>query len=115
MDARGVVSGCPTRRNLAGENFGEAIPSHGFNLNALLYSAAGAGPHPTVLLLHRLPSNEQNLDLAQSMRRAGWNVVTLHYRGSWGTPGTFSFANRLEDAAAALAWLSEGTWKDFMN
>jgi pimeloyl-ACP methyl ester carboxylesterase len=81
------------------------IPSHGVNLNALLFSAAGAGPHPTVLLRHGLPGNEQNLDLAQSMRRAGWNVLTLHYRGSWGTPGSFSFANCLQDAAAAMAWL----------
>lgn len=82
-----------------------AIPSHGINLNALLFTAAGAGPHSTVLLLHGLPGNEQNLDLAQSMRRAGWNVLTLHYRGSWGTPGTFSFSHCLEDAAAAMAWL----------
>ncbi len=91
----------------------KAIPSHGTNLNAVLYVAAGARPHPTVLLLHGLPGNEQNLDLAQSIRRAGWNVLTLHYRGSWGTPGTFSFAHCLEDAAAAVEWLrSVGTSTD---
>jgi pimeloyl-ACP methyl ester carboxylesterase len=67
--------------------------------------AAGAQPHPTVLLLHGLPGNEQNLDLAQSMRRVGWNVLTLHYRGSWGTPGSFSFEHCLEDAAVAVEWL----------
>jgi pimeloyl-ACP methyl ester carboxylesterase len=83
----------------------EAIPSGGVNLNALLYIAAGSGPHPTLLLLHGLPGNEQNIDLAQSARRAGWNVLTLHYRGSWGSPGTFSFDNCLQDAAAAIAWL----------
>jgi pimeloyl-ACP methyl ester carboxylesterase len=55
-------------------------------LNAVLYIAAGEGPHPNVLLLHGLPGNEQNIDLAQSMRRAGWNVLTFHYRGSWGGP-----------------------------
>lgn len=82
-----------------------AIPSGGVNLNAVLYTAAGAGPHPTVLLLRGLPGNEQNIDLAQSMRRAGWNVLTLHYRGSWGSPGTFSFAHCLEDGAAALDWM----------
>ncbi len=81
------------------------IPSGGTALNAVLYVAAGAGPHPTVLLLHGFPGNEQNLDLAQAMRRAGWNVLTLHYRGSWGTPGSFSFHHVLEDADAALAWL----------
>jgi acetyl esterase/lipase len=85
----------------------EAIPSHGDNLNAVFYAASGAGPHPTVLLLHGLPGNEQNLDLAQAMRRDGWNVLTLHYRGSWGTPGVFSFAHCVEDAASALAWLRD--------
>lgn len=87
------------------QTLAKAIPSHGVNLNAVLYTAAGAGPHPTILLLHGLPGNEQNLDLAQSMRRAGWNVLTLHYRGSWGSPGIFSFEHCLEDAAAAVNWL----------
>ncbi|MEG3089356.1 alpha/beta hydrolase family protein [Sphingomonas sp. PB4P5] len=84
----------------------QAIPSGGHNLNALLYTAAGEGPHPTILLLHGLPGNEQNIDLAQSLRRAGWNVLTVHYRGSWGGPGQFSFEHCVEDAAAALDWLS---------
>lgn len=82
-----------------------AIPSGGVNLNAVLYSAAGRGPHPTILLLHGLPGNEQNIDLAQGARRSGWNVLTIHYRGSWGGPGTFSFANCLEDAETAVEWL----------
>ena len=99
----------PADREFPAETVAEAIPSHGANLNAVLYVAAGAGPHPTVLLLHGLPGNEQNLDLAQSMRRAGWNVLTLHYRGSWGTPGSFSFAHCLEDAAAAVRWLRSGS------
>ena len=85
----------------------EPIPSHGDNLNAVFYAAAGPGPHPTVLLLHGLPGNEQNLDLAQAIRRDGWNVLTLHYRGSWGTPGAFSFAHCIEDAASALTWLRD--------
>ena len=85
----------------------EPIPSHGDNLNAVFYAASGAGPHPTVLLLHGLPGNEQNLDLAQAMRRDGWNVLTLHYRGSWGSPGDFSFIHCIEDAASALAWLRD--------
>lgn len=84
-----------------------AIPNRGVNLNAVLYQASGAGPHPTVLLLHGLPEIEQNLDCAQSIRRAGWNVLAIHYRGSWGGPGTFTFAHCLEDAAASLDWLQE--------
>ena len=81
------------------------IPTHGLLINGVLYEAAGAGPHPTMVLLHGLPGNEQNLDLAQAVRRAGWNVLTLHYRGSWGSPGAFSFTHVFEDAQAALDFI----------
>ncbi len=83
------------------------IPSHGSLMNALVYVAAGAGPHPAVILLHGFPGNERNLDLAQDMRRAGWDVLYFNYRGSWGTPGKFSFAHGIEDTAAALAYLRQ--------
>ena len=78
------------------------VPSHGSGLNAFFYLAGGAGPHPTIVLLHGFPGNEQNLDLAQAIRRAGWNVLTLHYRGSWGSPGVFSISHVLEDTDAAV-------------
>jgi pimeloyl-ACP methyl ester carboxylesterase len=81
------------------------IPTRDGALNAVMYTAADAGPHPVLLLLHGFPGNEQNLDLAQAARRAGWNVLTLHYRGSWGSPGSFSFAHCAEDAATAIAYL----------
>jgi pimeloyl-ACP methyl ester carboxylesterase len=84
-----------------------SIPSHGVEMNAVLYLAAGAGPHPSVLLLHGLPGYEQNIDLAQSIRRAGWNVLIFHYRGSWGTPGTFSLESAIEDTAAATRFLMD--------
>jgi pimeloyl-ACP methyl ester carboxylesterase len=83
------------------------IPVAGVRINGVAYLAAGAGPHPTLVLLHGLPGNEQNLDVAQAVRRAGWHVVTLHYRGSWGSPGAFRFAQTLEDARAALAHLRD--------
>jgi uncharacterized protein len=80
------------------------IPSGGVGLNALLFQAAGAGPHPTVILMHGLPGNERNLDLAQAIRRCGWDVLTFTYRGAWGSPGDFSIANSMDDTAAALAF-----------
>jgi pimeloyl-ACP methyl ester carboxylesterase len=83
------------------------LPSHGAALNALMYIAAGAGPHPVVVLLHGFPGNEKNLDLAQSIRRTGWNVLFFNYRGSWGSPGEFSFTHGTEDVASALAYLRE--------
>ncbi len=83
------------------------IPSGGAGMNALFFLAAGSGTKPTLLLLHGLPGNEQNLDLAQAIRRAGWNVLTMHYRGSWGSPGAFSIAGAVEDAEAAMAFLHQ--------
>ena len=83
------------------------IPSHGALLNAFVYVAAGAGPHPAVILLHGFPGNERNLDLAQDIRRAGWDVLYFNYRGSWGSPGDFSFSHAIEDTAAATAYLRQ--------
>lgn len=83
------------------------IPSHGVLINGLVYSPSGAGPHPTLVICHGLPGNEKNLDLAQAVRRAGWNAVTFNYRGSWGSPGVFRFAQNIEDAQAVLAYLRD--------
>lgn len=83
------------------------IPTHGLRINGVLYSPSGAGPHPTIVLCHGLPGNEKNLDLAQALRRAGWNAVTFNYRGSWGSPGVYRFAQNLEDADAVLAYLRD--------
>ena len=83
------------------------IPAQDGAMNAVMYTAQGGGLHPTLLLLHGFPGNEQNLDLAQAARRAGWNVLTLHYRGSWGSPGVFSFNNASEDAFTALQFLQQ--------
>lgn len=83
------------------------VPSGGVAINGVAYVAAGAGRHPTFVFLHGLPGNEKNLDLAQAVRRAGWNAVTVNYRGSWGSPGAFRFAQNLEDARAVLAYLRD--------
>ena len=81
------------------------VPSHGVEMDGFLYLASGATPHGTVLLLHGLPGYEINADLAQSIRRAGWNVLLFHYRGTWGTAGTFSFSSAIEDTAEAVRFL----------
>jgi pimeloyl-ACP methyl ester carboxylesterase len=82
-----------------------AIPTHEATVFGVFYRAAGADPHPTVLLLHGLPGFEQNADLGQTLRRSGWNVLIFHYRGSWGSGGTFSFANCVEDVRVVLEYL----------
>ena len=81
------------------------IPSGGVEINGLAYLAAGPGPHPTIVICHGWPGNEKNLDLAQALRRTGWNAITFNYRGAWGSPGDFRFAQNPEDARAVLAML----------
>ncbi len=83
------------------------ILSHHTRLNAVIFLASGARPHPTVLLLHGFPGNEKNLDLAYTLRRAGWNVLFPNYRGSWGSAGNFSFANAIEDTQSAVDFLRD--------
>lgn len=81
------------------------VPSGGVKINGVVYVASGPNPHPAFVFFHGLPGNEKNLDLAQAVRRAGWTVVTVNYRGSWGSPGNFRFAQNLEDAEATLAFV----------
>jgi pimeloyl-ACP methyl ester carboxylesterase len=81
------------------------VPSGGVGMNALFLLASGETPKPTLILLHGLPGNERNLDLAQAARRAGWNVLVFTYRGAWGSPGKFSIAHSIEDAKAAVDFL----------
>ena len=83
------------------------IRSGGVLLNALAYVAEGAGLHPVVILLHGFPGNEKNLDLAQAMRRDGWDVMYFDYRGSWGSPGDFSFTHSMEDTEAAIGYVRD--------
>lgn len=74
-------------------------------LLSVLYTAAGEGTHPTVLLLHGIPGCEKNYDLAQDLRRAGFHVLSFHYSGSWGSDGDYSLAHDLEDANTALDFI----------
>lgn len=83
------------------------IPSGAVAINGVAYLAGGPGTHPTVVICHGLPGNEKNLDLAQAVRRAGWNAITFNYRGSWGSPGSYRFVQNPEDAQAVLAFLRQ--------
>jgi len=83
------------------------VVSEGSRMPGLIYTANGPGPHPTVLLLHGFPGNEKNLDLAQALRRAGFNVVFFHYRGAWGAEGIYRISRLPDDVAAVLAYLRD--------
>jgi pimeloyl-ACP methyl ester carboxylesterase len=105
-----VIADPPKNSAFPARNQQLLIPSNGFGMNALFFLAAGESPKPTMLLLHGLPGNERNLDLAQAVRRAGWNVHTFTYRGAWGSQGKFSILHALQDTGAAMEFLrSPGT------
>lgn len=82
-----------------------SIPTGGVKVNGLAYIAAGPGPHPTLVIAHGWPGNEKNIDIAQAVRRAGWNTIVFNYRGAWGSPGDFHFAQVPEDTSAVIAYL----------
>jgi len=81
------------------------IPDRDVMLTGFMLVANGKGPHPTVLLLHGYPGNEKNLDLAQSLRRAGYNVLFFHYRGAWGSQGDYTIAGQVSDVTAVLDYV----------
>jgi uncharacterized protein len=81
------------------------LPSRNVMLYGIFYLAAGAGRHPTAVLFHGFPGFEQNLDIAQDLRVHGWNVLAMHYRGSWGVKGDFSFEHSAEDADAQVSYV----------
>ncbi len=84
---------------------GVTFESQGCKLLGRMWLAKQDGPKPTVLLLHGLPGIDQNHDLAFALKNAGWNSLVFHYRGSWGSEGTYSLHNVLPDIDEALAFL----------
>jgi pimeloyl-ACP methyl ester carboxylesterase len=81
--------------------------SQGSQVIGNLLLPQGRGPHPVVLLLHGFPGNENNYDLGHALRRAGWSVLLFHYRGCWGSQGTYSFGHVLRDVQSALTFLRD--------
>lgn len=83
---------------------GVTFRSHGSRLLGTFYRGGGSGPRPTVVLLHGTPGIEKHLDVAYRLRDLGWNCLCFHFRGSWGSEGSFSFTNLVDDAREALEW-----------
>lgn len=88
------------------------IKSSGSTMYGFAYTANGKGPHPTVLILHGLPGNERGLDIAQNLRRAGYNVLYFNYRGAWGSKGTFGFQNAVDDVSAVMDYITDSLNKE---
>ena len=59
---------------------------------------------PCVILLHGLPGYTQNQDIGQALRRLGFVVMHLFYRGAWGSQGNFSLTGMVQDVESAVRW-----------
>jgi dienelactone hydrolase len=82
------------------------IQSSGMQLLGGLYRAEAEGRRPAVLLLHGIPGHEKNLDLAVDLRQIGMHCLYFHYRGAWGSDGSYSLTHLVPDALAAFDWLA---------
>merc|ERR1719491_768559 len=69
------------------------------------FAANRSGQRPAVLLLHGIPGNEQNWDLATVLGDCGVHSLLINYQGSWGLQGSYDMANHQDDAIAAYEWL----------
>jgi len=84
------------------------ITSNGSRLaGGIMYTPNGKGKHPTLILLHGLPGNQKDFDVAQVVRAHGWNAIYFNYRGSWGSEGKYSFENCVEDVKNVVAYCNK--------
>lgn len=84
---------------------GELIYGKRGKILTKVYLTGGEGIHPVVLMMHGIPGNEQNLDLAQFLRLKGFHVVMFHYSGCWGSDGDYSLTHNLEDTNTVLDFI----------
>ena len=78
----------------------------GDSIAGYAFIANGKQPKETVIMLHGLPGNDNQFDIAQSIRRTDRNVIHFNYRGSWGSHGDFLYSNSLEDVDEVIKYLS---------
>jgi hypothetical protein len=78
----------------------------GDSIAGYAFIANGEKPKETVIMLHGLPGNDNQFDIAQSIRRTGRNVIHFNYRGSWGSQGDFLYSHSLEDLNEVIKYLS---------
>lgn len=78
----------------------------GSSVAGYAFIASGKKPKETVIMVHGLPGNDNQFDIAQSIRRTGRNVIHFNYRGSWGSQGDFLYSNSLEDVDEVIKYLS---------
>lgn len=89
---------------------GLVVESHGSKLFGRLLLPAFDDLDSTcslVLMLHGYPGVEQNIDIAQLLRMAGYAVVHFSYRGVWGSHGEYCLSHLIEDTFAVMSYIRE--------
>lgn len=89
------------------ELLGRIVKGRNGRILATLYRAAGDEKHPVVLLCHGFPGYDQFTDLAYELQENGYDVMTFHYSGSWGSDGDYSLENGLSDTDTMVDVLLE--------
>ena len=86
----------------------------GVTLLADIYTPAGAGPHPTVLV--RSPYGRRGplgLTLGRIFAERGYRVMMQSCRGTFGSGGAFNpNFNERADGLATVRWLESQPWFD---
>lgn len=74
-----------------------------------VYALIAKGEHKkeTVILIKGYPGHDTNFDLAQDLRSNGYNVILFNHRGAWGSQGTYTYSNCLEDVDIIIDVLKE--------
>jgi uncharacterized protein len=91
---------------------GITFSSDGYHLLGTLFLARGRGAKPTAILLHGVPGIEKNYDLAHRLRQSGWNSLIFHYRGCWGSQGSYCLETIPLDVRAAVDFLDCGRFSE---
>lgn len=62
----------------------------------------GEAAKPLALLLHGIPGNQKNHDIAAALHALGWHALVLHFSGAWGSGGNYEMAQHPQDVLSAL-------------
>jgi dipeptidyl aminopeptidase/acylaminoacyl peptidase len=83
-----------------------AFESRGADIHAIFYQTSSVKPLSTVILCHGFTgSNTDVLGLGETLMKGGFNALAFNYRGTWGSKGTFTIANSLEDVVSAINYV----------
>ena len=89
------------------------IPGKRGKLFGMCYAPGGNGPAPVVVLCHGIPGNERLIDFAIYLREQGFCTVFFHYSGNWGSDGSYSMLNCMEDTMTVLDWVKTDPFSCF--